>query len=73
MGILLGKGQLHHGNHAILNWMADSAVTVRDNYGNVRFDKEAAPQKIDGMVCLAMGLSCGMLAVPTPAPRVAFL
>lgn len=64
LGVLLAKDQLHHGDVAALNWQADNAVTVRDSYGNVRFDKESSAEKIDGLVALAMGLAGAILAKP---------
>lgn len=43
---------LVHAGHPVLTWMADNFVVRMGNYGQIRPDKEAADEKIDGMVAL---------------------
>jgi phage terminase large subunit-like protein len=66
MGVALAKGQLHHGSNEAMNWQADNAVTVRDSYGNIRFDKESSAEKIDGLVSLTMAIAGAILEKPKP-------
>jgi len=54
---LIVSGQLCHGNHAILDWMADNYVVVLGIKGDQRPDKEKAADKIDGQVALDMALA----------------
>jgi phage terminase large subunit-like protein len=49
-------GDLCHGNHPILTWMASNAVTRTGRLGEIRLDKETAADKIDGIAALAMAL-----------------
>lgn len=54
---LISSGGLAHGNHPVLNWMADNLVAREDPAGNLKPDKEKSREKIDGMVALIMGLA----------------
>lgn len=56
-GELIASGDLCHGHHAILNWMADNYVVRHGIKGDVRPDKEKAAEKIDGQVALDMALA----------------
>lgn len=47
---------IRHGNHPVLDWMAENAVVRIDPAGNIKPDKEKSPEKIDGIVALVMGL-----------------
>jgi phage terminase large subunit-like protein len=73
LGVLIAKEQLHHNDNAVLNWQADNCVSVRDSQGNIRLDKEASADKIDGMVSLVMGLAGAILEKPKPKSSVSFL
>ncbi len=53
--LILG-GQLGHGGHPILAWMADNLVAVADPAGNLKPDKANSREKIDGMVALIMSV-----------------
>ncbi len=58
--VLIKGGQLRHGGHPVLRWMA-SNVTVKANPDdNLRFDKAKSSEKIDGMVALTMAVGCAM-------------
>jgi phage terminase large subunit-like protein len=50
----VAAGRLVHGGHRVLAWMADNAVVRQGRQGEVRLDKEASRDKIDGVVALAM-------------------
>lgn len=52
--------QIAHGNHPILNWMADNVVASVDPAGNIKPDKQRSREKIDGIVALIMGLDRAM-------------
>lgn len=72
LSVSIQKGLCHHGSNPVLNWQADNAVAERDSHGNVKLSKEHSAQKIDGMVCLVMGLSGSMLAKPKLVPSISF-
>ena len=56
LGKMIAGGQIAHGNHAVLNWMADNVVVREDPAGNLKPDKEKSTEKIDGVVALIMAL-----------------
>ncbi len=58
--LVLG-GRLAHGNHPVLNWMADNLVVDTDAAGNVKPNKKKSREKIDGMVALIMALARALL------------
>lgn len=51
------SGVLCHGGHPILTWMAANAVAQYGRNGEVRLDKAAAKEKIDGISALVMAAS----------------
>ena len=51
------NGELCHGGHPILGWMAANVVVRHGRQGEVRPDKEKASEKIDGIVALAMAVA----------------
>lgn len=53
----VSTGQLCHGGHPILSWMASNMVVRHGKDNEIRADKEMAKEKIDGIVALAMALS----------------
>jgi phage terminase large subunit-like protein len=53
---LIASGDLCHGNHSIMTWMASNYVVRHGTKGDVRPDKEKAQDKIDGQVALDMAL-----------------
>ena len=53
---LVAEGRLHHSGDPVLAWMASNLVTRTGRYGEVRPDKDQAPDKIDGVVALIMAL-----------------
>ena len=53
---LVLEGQLAHGGHPVLRWMADNLMVRQDPAGNVKPDKDKSTEKIDGIVALVMAL-----------------
>jgi phage terminase large subunit-like protein len=53
---LVVSGNLSHGNHPVLSWMASNAVVRHGHQGEIRLDKEHAAEKIDGISALVMAL-----------------
>jgi phage terminase large subunit-like protein len=56
--------QLAHGNHLIMTWMMDNAVLRTGRNREVRLDKDAAKEKIDGPVALVMANARRIAQVP---------
>lgn len=50
----IGTGQLNHGGHEALEWMAGNVSIYTNRTGLRMFDREKSKEKIDGMVVLAM-------------------
>lgn len=61
-------GNLTHGGHKVLRWMASNTVATEDAAGNVKFDRARSTQKIDGMVSTAMALGRA-IAPPEEEPE----
>jgi phage terminase large subunit-like protein len=61
---LVVSGRLVHDDNPILTWMASNLVVRHGTKADVRPDKPAARNKIDGMVALAMALD-RMIRTPT--------
>jgi phage terminase large subunit-like protein len=55
-------GELQHNDNPVLSWMAHNVVARIDPAGNIKPDKEASTEKIDGIVSLIMGLDRAMRA-----------
>jgi len=57
---LVFAGQLDHGGHPVLRWMAGNAVIYRDRNLNFMPAKDRSADKIDGIVAgvMAVGLAC---------------
>lgn len=53
--LIFSRG-LAHGGHPVLRWMADNVVAAKDPAGNIKPDKGASREKIDGIVASIMGL-----------------
>jgi phage terminase large subunit-like protein len=62
---MVARGELQHGGHPVLRWMADNLIVRTDPNGNVAPDKGRAAEKIDGIVALIMALS----RLPQLAPK----
>ena len=56
---LLMEGQIIHGGHPVLRWMAGNVVIDTDPAGNIKVTKAKSKEKIDGIVAAIMALdSC---------------
>jgi phage terminase large subunit-like protein len=47
------EGKFKHGGHPVLRWMCSNVELRRDPAGNIKMDKSASQNKIDGMVALS--------------------
>jgi phage terminase large subunit-like protein len=73
---LVATGALCHGGDPILAWMADNTVLRNGTKGERRLAKERAPEKIDGIAALVMGLDGAVVRrerEPEPEYQVMFL
>lgn len=50
----LMKGNVNHGGHPVLRWMAGNAVEDIDPAGNVKITKKRSKEKIDGIIASIM-------------------
>lgn len=65
---LLGRvlqGKVRHGGNRVLRWMCDNMMVRLDPAGNVKPDKKASTEKIDGMVALIMAADRAIRHAPT--------
>ena len=53
---LLMEGQIIHGGHPVLRWMAGNVVIDTDPAGNIKVTKAKSKEKIDGIVAVIMAL-----------------
>lgn len=53
---LIAAGELAHGGHPVLRWMASNVAVKQDAAGNLKPDREKSGEKIDGIVALVMAL-----------------
>lgn len=53
---LVLAGELGHGGHPVLRWMADNVTVEQDAAGNVKPSKARSREKIDGIVAGVMAL-----------------
>ncbi len=53
--------QIAHGGNPVLRWMASNTAIKQDPAGNVKPDKGASTEKIDGIVALVMAIGCSQL------------
>lgn len=70
MSELIAAGTLRHGGDPILSWMADHCVFRDGPQAQKRLDKEASPEKIDGIAALVMGIDGAVVRRPRePEPE----
>jgi phage terminase large subunit-like protein len=70
---VIADGQFAHGGHAILTWMMDNAVLRHGRNQEVRLDKDAAKDKIDGAAALVMANARRISAPTHPPPTYAMV
>lgn len=63
---LIADGKLAHGGHAIMTWMMDNCVLRHGRQQEVRLDKDAAKEKIDGPCALVMANALRISAGAAP-------
>ena len=63
---LVKSGQLWHGGHPVLRWMASNLSVRQDPAGNLKPDKEKSSDKIDGIAALCNALAVTLVAEPGP-------
>lgn len=59
---MVARGELNHGGHAVLAWMADNCVIETDAGANIKPSKKKSSEKIDGIVALVTALERAMHA-----------
>ncbi len=59
---LVINGQINHGGHAVLRWMAGNVTVKMDPAGNIKPDKQRSSEKIDGVVALIMAIGRAMFS-----------
>jgi phage terminase large subunit-like protein len=62
---LVAGGKLNHNGNPVLRWMVENVAAKRDSNDNIKPDKEASADKIDGIVATIMALG---LAIVEPEP-----
>jgi len=66
---LIADVKLAHGNNLIMTWMMDNTVLRHGRNKEVRLDKEAAKEKIDGPSALVMANARRIAQVPVKPPQ----
>lgn len=54
---LILAGNIQHGGHPVLRWMASNVSVEKDAADNWKPSKKRSPERIDGIVALIMGLA----------------
>lgn len=73
---LITSGELCHGENTILTWMASNLVLLTNSKNERRIAKERAPEKIDGLSALVMGIEGAIVRrerIPEPAYQMLVL
>ena len=65
LGELVADGRLHHDHDALLSWCASNLCWRTGRYGEIRPDKDAAPDKIDPIVAAVMAIQRSIAQVDT--------
>ncbi len=61
---LVVAGDLRHGGHPVLRWMAGNVAVEQDAAGNLKPSKKKSTEKIDGIVALVMAVDRATREVP---------
>jgi phage terminase large subunit-like protein len=67
---LVAKGELNHGGHPVLAWMADNVTVEEDAAGNIKPSKKRSTEKIDGIAALVTALERAMHAETVPLAAI---
>lgn len=68
MAVTISK-KLEHYGEPVLTWMVGNVSATQDPAGNIKPDKEASKEKIDGAVATIMGIGC-LVGNPNAGPSV---
>lgn len=69
---LVARGELNHGGHPVLAYMADNVVLETDSGGNIKPSKKRSTQRIDGIAALVTALERAMHAQVVEADFYSF-
>jgi phage terminase large subunit-like protein len=69
LDVLVRRGDLRHGGHPVLTWMASNLMWEKDAADNWKPSKKKSREKIDGMSALIMALGVA-LALPPAGPSI---
>lgn len=64
---LISSKRFRHNGDPVLRWMAENVAAKRDSSDNIRPDKEASADKIDGIVASVMALGLAISQENTPS------
>ena len=70
LDVLVRSGDLRHGGHPVLSWMASNLMWEKDAADNWKPSKRRSREKIDGMTALIMALGMGMALSGGQGPSV---
>ena len=65
MEVLTRTGRILHGNDPVTRWCIGNTVVAQDPAANIKPDKRASADKIDGVVSGLMALACRLHAERT--------
>ena len=64
-GLIL-SGNLHHGGHKVLRWMAANVAVETDGAENIKPNRKKSSEKIDGIMATIMAIGRGMIRSDSP-------
>ncbi len=70
LDVLVRSGDLRHGGHPVLAWMASNLMWEKDAADNWKPSKKKSREKIDGLSALIMALGMGMALSGGQGPSV---
>jgi len=68
---LILDGKYRHGGNPVQRWCVDNVVATSDSAGNIKPDKRASSEKIDGVVAAIMALDRALRHEPKKSYRAA--
>jgi phage terminase large subunit-like protein len=70
---LLRAGQIRHGGHPVLSWMAGNCAVRQDQNENIMPTKRNSTGRIDGIVASIIGVSRAVAAGNAPLAQILFV
>jgi phage terminase large subunit-like protein len=67
---LVSNHELVHLNNPVLNWMSNNVTIEINPEGSIKPSKAKSTERIDGIVCLVMGIGVAMLSETPTAPSI---